>query len=124
MHMIKVSSDVYARVGLVPEQRLRWLLDFGNLDSAALKGRQRASAVQEARTFMLIQETDPGFRPRLRSWPPVREDTPGILSDAEVWFAQGWLKKGLDSLRRGEKWDFIPSIRYESTRIKVCSGSV
>src|SRR5260370_36426342 len=54
-----------------------------------------------------------GLRPRLRSWPPLRDDTPGVLSDAEVWSAQGWLKKGLDSLRRGEIWDFIPSIRYE-----------
>jgi hypothetical protein len=111
--MVKVSSDVYGRIGLVPEQRLRWLLGFGNLDLAALNGRKRAGTVQEARTFMLIQQTDPGFRPRLRSWPPLRDDTPGVLSDAEVWSAQGWLKKGLDSLRRGEIWDFIPSIRYE-----------
>ena len=60
--MVKVSSDVYGRIGLVPEQRLRWLLGFGNLDLAALNGRKRARTALEARTFMLIQETDPGFK--------------------------------------------------------------
>jgi hypothetical protein len=111
--MVKVSSDVYARVGLVPEPRLRWLLAFGNLDAAKLNAAQRAAAVQEARAFMLIQETEPDVRPLLRAWPPPRDDTPKVLSDSEVWTAQHWLKQGLDSLRRGELWDFVPRIRYE-----------
>jgi hypothetical protein len=111
--MAETSTDVYAFVGVVPGQRLRWLLGFGNLDSAALNATQRAAAVREARAFMLIQETEPGVRPLLRSWPPPRDDTPNVLSNAEVWTAQGWLKQGLDSLRRGKIWSFPPRIRYE-----------
>ena len=65
--MVYPSSEAYTRVGLLPEQRLRWVLDFGNLDAAELSAKERAAAVEEARTFMLIQEADPGFRPRLRS---------------------------------------------------------
>jgi hypothetical protein len=111
--MVKASSDVYARVGLTPEQRLRWLLHFGNIEPRSLNADQRAAAVQEARAFALIQEVDPGFRPRLRSWPPPIDATPNVLTVAEVWSAQRWLKKGLESLRQGKTWGFAARVRYE-----------
>jgi hypothetical protein len=111
--MVYPSSEAYTRVGLLPEQRVRWVLYFGSLDAAELGARERATTVQDARTFMLIQETDPGFRPRLRSWVPLRDDTPGVLTKREVWKAQRWLRDGLELLRRGEKWGFVPQIRYE-----------
>ena len=107
--MAKASSVVYERVGLVPEQRLRWLLDFGNLGPDSVSAEQRASAVQEAGAFMMIQEADPAFRLRLRSWPPPVD----ALTEAEVWSAQQWLKKGLDRLGQGEKWNFTPRVSYE-----------
>ena len=78
--MVYPSSAAYTRVGLLPEQRLRWVLDFGSLDAAELDAKERAATVQDARTFMLIQEADPGFRPLLRSWVPLRDDTPGVLT--------------------------------------------
>src|SRR5262249_9139036 len=111
--MMKAPSDAYARVGLTAEQRLRWLLRFGDLDREDLSPVERASWVQEARTFMLIQETDPGFRPRLQSWPALRDDTPGVLRVPEIWRLQKWLSEGLGLLRQSIKWEVAPRIRYE-----------
>jgi hypothetical protein len=105
--------NVHARVGILPAQRLRWLLDFGKLDAAALNATQRGTAVREARAFMLIQKTEPAVRPILRVWPPPRDDSPNVMSEAEAWTAQRWLRRGLDRLQRGKIWSFPPRIKYE-----------
>jgi len=107
------SSDVYGRVGLVPEQRLRWLLGFGNLDPTQLDAKKRTAVIEEARAFLVIQEVDPAIRKLLRSWPAPRDDTPDTMSEPDVWRAQGWLRHGLDALRRGKIWSFAPRVRYE-----------
>ena len=111
--MMKAPSDAYARVGLTAEQNLRWLLRFGDLDREDLSPAEHSTWVQDARTFMLIQETDPGFRPRLRSWVALRDDTPNVLSVSQIWRLQRWLRQGLGLLRQGKKWGIVPKIRYE-----------
>src|SRR6266851_159018 len=111
--MVRVSSNAYVRVGIEPEARLRWLLDFGNLAPDALTAEQRTVVVQEARTFVFLQEIDPALRELMRSWPPLIDETPGVLTNIEVWSAQRWLNRGLGLLRRGEKWNFAPRVNYE-----------
>jgi hypothetical protein len=110
--MTKSSSGVRVQVGVEPEARLRWLLDFGNLDSASLSAEQRAAVIQEARAFVILQQLDPAIRGRMRSWSPA-DAAPDVLSDAEVWSVQRWLKQGLDLLRRNQKWSFRPRVTYE-----------
>jgi hypothetical protein len=92
--MAKPSGSVYARVGLAPEERLRWLLSFGNLEPASLNAERRAAAVQEARAFLMIEEVDPEVRPLLRIGPPPQDETPNVLTQEEVWAAQRWLMEG------------------------------
>ena len=86
--MAKPSGSVYARVGLAPEERLRWLLNFANLEPASLGADRRAAAVQEARAFLIVEQVDPEVRPLLRAWPPPKDDTPNVLTENEVWAAQ------------------------------------
>jgi hypothetical protein len=111
--MAKTSNNVWVRVGVEPEARLRWLLDFGNLDSASLSAQQRAAVSQEARAFVVLQQLDPTLRRTMRSWPEPTDATPNVLTEAEVWTVQRWLKRGLDLLRRSEKWNFKPRVVYE-----------
>ena len=49
--MLYPSNDAYMRVGLLPEQRLRWLLDFGRLDAAELDAKERGAAVRGGASF-------------------------------------------------------------------------
>jgi len=107
------SSDVWVRVGVDPETRLRWLLGFGKLDPVSLTAAQRAAMLQEARAFVMLQEIDPALRGRMRSWPPPIDATPNVLTRDEAWSAQLWLKNGLDLLSRSEKWNFKPRVEYE-----------
>lgn len=107
------ASDVWQRVGIEPEARLRWLVNFGNLVPASLTDEQRAAVRQEARAFVMLQEMDPATRGRMRPWPAPADPTPGFLTDAEIWQAQRWLKRGLDQLGRAKKWNFPPRVRYE-----------
>jgi hypothetical protein len=111
--MAKTSNNVWARVGVEPEARLRWLLDFGDLDPVSLTAAQRAEVIQEARAFMVLQDVDPPLRRQMRSYPPPTDATPKVLTGDEAWSAQRWLKQGLDLLRRSEKWNFKPRIEYE-----------
>jgi hypothetical protein len=111
--MAKRSNNVWVRVGAEPEARLRWLLDFGNLDSAALSAPQHAAVIQEARAFVVLQQLDPALRRTMRSWPEPTDATPNVLTEAEVWSVQRWLKQGLELLRRSEKWNFKPRVEYE-----------
>jgi hypothetical protein len=110
---VKAASDVWSRIGIEPEARLRWLVNFGNLAPASLTEEQRAAVRQEARAFAILQEIDPAIRGRMRSWPAPADTTPDVLTDAEIWQAQRWLKRGLDLLGRAEKWNFAPHVRYE-----------
>jgi hypothetical protein len=111
--MVRVSNNAYVRVGIEPEARLRWLLDFGNLAPDGLTAEQQTVVVQEARTFVFLQEIDPALRALMRSWLPLVDATPSVLTGAEVWSAQLWLNRGLRMLRRGEKWNFAPHVKYE-----------
>ena len=111
--MAKPSGSVYARVGRTPEERLRWLLKFGNLEPASLNADRRAVAVQEARAFLMVEEVDPEVRALLRIGPPPLDETPNVLTQEEVWAAQRWLKEGLERLRRKRGWNFAASTRYE-----------
>jgi hypothetical protein len=106
-------SDVWNRVGMEPEDRLRWLVGFGNLVPASLTDNQRITAKQEARAFAFLQEIDPPIRKRMRSWPAPADDTPDVLTDAEVWRAQRWLKQGLVLLAHAEKWNFAQRVQYQ-----------
>jgi hypothetical protein len=99
-------------VGIEPEARLRWLLWFGSLDPDALAQGQEM-AIEEARAFVILQEIDPALRGRMSFWPVLIDETPDVLTHSEVWSAQRWLKEGLNSLRRSEKWDFVPHVSYE-----------
>jgi hypothetical protein len=92
---------------------MRWLVAFGNLASASLTDEQRAAVRQEARAFLVLQESDPPVRARMRSWPAPVDATPDTLTDREIWRAQRWLNRGLGLLVRAEKWNFIPHVRYE-----------
>jgi hypothetical protein len=109
----KPLNNVWVRIGVEPEARLRWLLRFGNLEPDALTAEQRTAVVQEARAFLVLQEIDPALRGQMPSWPAPTDAAPNVLSDAEAWSAQLWLKKGLGLLRRGEKWNFVPRVTYE-----------
>jgi hypothetical protein len=111
--MAKPSSSVYARVGRTPEERLRWLLKFGNLEPVSLNADGRAVAVQEARAFLMVEEVDPEVRALLRIGPPPIDETPNVLTQDEVWAAQRWLKEGLERLCRKRGWNFAASTRYE-----------
>ena len=111
--MAKTSSNVWVRVGVDPEARLRWLLGFGNLDPVSLTVMQRAAVLQEARAFVVLQELDPALRERVRSLPQPTDKTPNVLTGRQAWSAQLWLKAGLDLLSRGEKWNFMPQVTYE-----------
>lgn len=111
--MVTASSNVWLRVGIEPETRLRWLLRFGNLEPDALTVEQGTMMVQETRVFIILQGTDPALRGLMRSWVLPIDATPDVLTNSEVWSAQQWLKKGLDLLGRGEKWNFVPHVRYE-----------
>jgi hypothetical protein len=111
--MAKTSSNVWVRVGVDPEARLRWLLDFGNLDRASLTAAQRAAVLQEARAFVVLQEVDPALRRTMGSWPEPTDATPNVLTRGEAWSAQRWLKEGLDLLRQSKKWNFKPRVEYE-----------
>jgi len=107
------ADNVWIRVGVEPEARLRWLLRFGNLEPTSLTNEQRASVKQEARAFVVLQEIDPAIRGRMRSWPAPADTTPGSLTDGEIWRAQRWINKGLGLLGGREKWTFAPRIKYE-----------
>jgi hypothetical protein len=111
--MPKSSSNVWDRVGVEPEGRLRWLLRFGNLDLDKLTDEQRAPVLQEARAFVGLQEVQPARRASMRFWPEPVEATPNVLTAAEVWRAQRWLRQGLGLLSRSEKWNFAPRVTYE-----------
>jgi hypothetical protein len=111
--MAKPSNNVLSRVGVEPEARLRWLLRFGNLDLDSLTLEQKAAVLEEARAFAFLQEIEPPLRARMRFWPPPIDATPNVLAKGEAWSAQRWLKQGLDLLSRGEKWSFVPRVRYE-----------
>jgi hypothetical protein len=106
-------SDVWSRVGIEPEARLRWLVSFGNLVPESLTDKQRVAAKQEARAFAMLQEIEPAIRRRMRSWPAPVDETPDVLTDAEIWRAQRWLKQGLAQLARAEKWTFAPRVQYQ-----------
>ena len=107
------SASVYARVGRTPEERLRWLLKFGNLEPASLDADRRAVTVQEARAFLMVEEVDPEVRALLRIRPPPIDETPNVLTQDEVWAAQRWLQEGLERLRRIGRWNFAARVRYE-----------
>ena len=107
------SASVYARVGRTPEERLRWLLKFGNLEPASLDADRRAVTVQEARAFLMVEEVDPEVRALLRIGPPPIDETPNVLTQDEVWAAQRWLQEGLERLRRIGRWNFAARVRYE-----------
>src|SRR5579863_6825491 len=111
--MAGATNNVWDRVGIEPEARLRWLVNFGNLVPASLTDEERAAGRQEARAFIVLQEIDPAIRGRMRSWPAPAHATPDLLTDAEIWRAQRWLKRGLNLLGRAEKWNFTPRVRYE-----------
>ena len=38
---------------------------------------------------------------------------PDSLTDAEIWRAQRWLKRGLGLVGPAEKWNFSPRVKYE-----------
>ena len=108
------SNNVWVRVGVEdPETGLRWLLGFGNLDSASLGVEQSAAVIQEARAFAILQQLDPALKGKIRSWPQPTDATPNVLTKTEVWAVQRWLKQGLELLRRSEKWNFKPRVEYE-----------
>jgi hypothetical protein len=111
--MTRAANNIWVQVGFEPEERLRWLLRFGNLERAALTVDQRNAIRQEALAFAIFQELDPALRGRLRSLPPPDPAAPNTLDDAEVWRAQLWLKRGLKMLGRAEKWNFAPRVKYE-----------
>jgi hypothetical protein len=111
--MARAANNVWDRVGVEPEARLRWLLSFGNLVPASLTDEQRAAVRQEARAFLILQEIDPPIRGRMRYWPAPVDTTPDVLTDREIWQVQRWLKRGLVLLGRAEKWNFSPRVRYE-----------
>jgi hypothetical protein len=111
--MAKPSNNVWVRVGVEPEARLRWLLGFGNLDTVSLTTAHCAEVLQEARAFVILQDVDPPLRARMRSYPPPTDKRPNVLTGEEVWSAQLWLKEGLDLLKRSEKWNFAPHVQYE-----------
>jgi hypothetical protein len=107
------SPDVWSRVGFAPEQRLRWLLDFGSLDPDALTGLERSAVVEEVRAFVIVQRVDPAIRHQMRSWPSPRDGTPEVMTRDEVWSAQAWLKRGIELLKLSKRWNFRPQITYE-----------
>ena len=111
--MAKPSNNVWVRVGVEPEARLRWLLGFGNLDPDSLTAVQRATVLQESRAFVVLQEIDPALRRTMRSWPQPTDATPNVLTGGEAWSAQLWLRQGLDLLSRSKKWNFKPHVEYE-----------
>jgi len=106
------ADNVWLRVGVEPEARLRWLLRFGNLERASLTDKQGATVRQEVRAFVVLQEIDPALRGRMRSWPAPADTTPDLLTDGEIGRAHRWIK-GLGLLSIGEKWTFAPRIKYE-----------
>jgi hypothetical protein len=108
------SSNVWNRVGVDSAARLRWLLNFGNLEPSSLTDAQRASVLQEARAFMALQEVEPARRAQMSAWPPPPTGAaPRFFSEAETWSVQRWLKRGLGLLSRSEKWQFAPRVKYE-----------
>jgi hypothetical protein len=111
--MAKSLHNVWARVGVEPEARLRWLLRFGNRDLDSLTVEEQAVVLEEARAFVFLQEIDPALRVRMRSWPPPVDATPNVLTETEAWCAQLWLHKGLGVLSRGKRWNFVPRVTYE-----------
>jgi hypothetical protein len=111
--MKKVSSTIWFRVGIEPEDRLRWLLQFGHLDSKQVGSQQRGAIRQEARAFAALQKIDPALRSRIAYFPPPTDAAQNGLTDAQIWKAQKWLKEGLDRLRQKEIWRFVPKICYE-----------
>jgi hypothetical protein len=111
--MAKVSNNVWTRVGVEPAARLRWLLRYGNLDLESLYAEQMTTVLQEVRAFVILQGLDPALRGRMSSWPPPIEGTPNALTEGEARQAQLWLKKGLGYLSQGEKWSFVPRVKYE-----------
>jgi hypothetical protein len=125
-----MADNIWLRVGLEPEHRLRWLLDFGRLEPGSLTDAQRLAVVQEARAFVIVQEMDPTRRSRMRSWPPPTDAAPNALTPDETWSAQKWLRKGLDLLSQSQKWNFSPRVKYELdayrdlfwARMKATSG--
>jgi hypothetical protein len=107
--MAKSPNDPRSRGGKQAQARLRWLLKFGALDPASLNADQRRAVLREARAFVFLQHLDPARRERMRSWPVPS----AALGDIEVWSAQRWLKRGLELLRRSEKWIFTSRVKYE-----------
>ncbi len=128
--MPKKTNNIWTRVGIESEERLRWLINFGHLDPAQLTKEQRNTTRQEARAFVALQEIDPALRGQMPFWPTPTDAAGGTLTDAEVWRAQNWLKRGLFSLQHAEKWNFQPRVHYELDvlrgilwlRLKASSG--
>jgi len=116
--MAKLSNNVWVRVGIEPEARLRWLLNFGNLNPDSLTAAQRSAVLQEARVFVGLQEVDPALRDRMRYLPPPTDATPDVLTLREAWSAQTWLKEGLDLLSRSEKWNFVAVHHVRARRLQ------
>ena len=111
--MGRAPTKVWSRVGWAPEERLRWLLDFGSLDRASLNKAKRLAVVEQVRAFVVLQQLDPEVRGRLRFLPAPQDTTPNVMTEDEVWLAQGWLSEGLELLKKGQKWRFAPHIAYE-----------
>lgn len=107
------ASDIWERLDTDAEARLRWLVGFGNLDVASLSEEQRAAVRQEARAFETLQLLDPAIKRQLRGLPAPTDTAPHSLTDAEIWRAQRWLKRGLNLLGRGEKWNYTARVTYE-----------
>jgi hypothetical protein len=111
--MRRAAGTVWVRVGIEPEDRVRWLLAFAKLEPSRLTDAQRNTTRQEARAFVALQRSDVRLRRAMHLFPPPTDAAQSVLSDAGVWKAQKWLKRGIESLRASEKWTFSSRIRYE-----------
>ena len=111
--MSATADKVWVRVGVDSEARLRWLLRFGNLAPTSLTDKQRCAVSQEVKAFVTLQEIDPAIRERMPSFPPPVDASPRVFTEAEIWRAHRWIRKGLELLSRSEKWNFAPRVTYE-----------
>lgn len=98
-----LSNDAHRLVGLDPDDRLRWLVDFSRHNLDTFTAVQWSTLVREAGAFLAMQQNGIGLRSRVQFLPPLRSANPDLTED-QVRSAHAWLKHGLDSLARDETW--------------------
>jgi hypothetical protein len=115
-----VNKESWEGVGLTPDKRAAWLLDFGGIDYDALVEPERERLRCKLTALLTLFQMGPALWPGIKLHPfPMLANS--VSADTAKTFHR-WLKDGLDSILRGFKWTFPVTAVYEIDLLRVAPG--